>query len=285
MSALGVVGLGAVAAPALARALGQPSKPPLPADPSRPVSPLPAPDRMPQPPTSPVNPGPGGPGGGGPLSPLSPEQLGWDPAKREFVLPKLPYAVDALEPHIDKETMTIHREKHHDAYVKGVNNALKKLADIRDNQGDVSLLKHWSRELNFHLSGHVNHALFWATMAPPGAGGGGAPLPGTDFTRALERDFGSFEKFTAHFKTAAQQVEGGGWAFLVHHRDTDLLMVMQAEKQQLMAIGAYTPILGVDVWEHAYYLKYKWNRKEYVDAFFNVINWPRVSELYARARR
>lgn len=243
-------------------ALGQPGSP-------RPKQPLPV---DPVPPSSPVG-----------LSPLKPEQLGWDAARREFVLPALGYKVEALEPHIDRETMTIHREKHHDAYVKGANTALKRLAEIRENQGDVSLVKHWSRELAFHLSGHLNHCWLWASMAPPGAGGGGQPSATSGLLAAMNRDFGSFEKFAAHFKTAAQQVEGGGWAWLVLHRDTNLLLVMQAEKQQQMAVGGFVPLLGIDVWEHAYYLKYKWDRKAYIDAFMNVIAWGRVEEFFTRA--
>ncbi len=122
-------------------------------------------------------------------------------------------------------------------------------------------------------------------MAPAGSGGGGAPPSGSELLIAMLREFGSYEKFVAHFKTAAQQVEGGGWAWLVFHRDTDMLMVMQAEKQQNMAVGGFIPLLGLDVWEHAYYLKYKADRKAYIDAFFNVVAWPRIVEFYQRARK
>lgn len=270
LSALSSFGIGALAIPALAQ-IGRPGEQPGTPAPQNPQSP---------PPTSPVPAAPPAP-----LSPLTPEQLGWDASRREFVLPPLPYKVEALEPHIDRETMTIHREKHHDAYVKGANNAMRKLADVRDGQGDQSLIKHWSRELAFHLSGHLNHCYFWQLMAPPGkGGGGGAPIAGSDLARAIDRDFGSFDRFAGHFKTAAQQVEGGGWAWLVLHRDTEMLLVMQAEKQQNMAVGGLVPLLGIDVWEHAYYLKYKWDRKAYIDAFMNVINWPRVNEFHKKAR-
>jgi len=285
VAALSAAGLGALAGSALGQPPAAPSpvpprdNPPFPKDPPERFPERPRPDRAPVP-TSPVNPGPA------PIpGPMTPAQMGWDPVRREFVLPALAYKADALEPHIDAETMTIHREKHHDAYVKGANAALRRLSEIREGQGDPSMVKHWSRELAFHLSGHVNHCLFWACMAPPGAGIGAAgPAAGSPLASALNRDFGGFERFIGQFKAAAQQVEGGGWAWLVLHRDTDMLMVMQAEKQQSMAVGGLIPLLGLDVWEHAYYLRYKWDRRAYVDAFMNVINWPRVGEVYQRAR-
>ncbi|MGD9690958.1 MAG: superoxide dismutase [Phycisphaerales bacterium] len=232
-------------------------------------------------PTEPINPGTPS------LSPLAPEQLGWDAGRREFVLPELPYKPEALEPHIDKETMTIHREKHHAAYVKGANTALRRLAEIRDNQGDVSLTRHWARELAFHVSGHMNHCYFWAGMAPTSQGGGTQPSIGgvaPELAQAILRDFGSFEKFAGQFKQTAIQVQGSGWAWLVLHRDTDLLIVMQAENQQEMAVGGFMPLLGLDVWEHAYYLKYKWDRAAYVDAYFKVISWARIGSIYQKAR-
>lgn len=214
--------------------------------------------------------------------PLRPDQLGWDAAKGEYVLPPLPYAPEALEPHIDAETMKIHHGKHHAAYVAGLNKALKELARIRDGQLEPQFVKFYSRELAFHGSGHVNHTLFWNIMAPSKNGTGNAPAG--DLAAAIDRDFGSFEKFVAHFKEAAKQVEGSGWGWLVYHKVADKLLVMQGEKQQDMTIWGVTPILGIDVWEHAYYLKYKNARADYVNAFMNVINWPRVAEYYAAAK-
>jgi Fe-Mn family superoxide dismutase len=268
LSALGALGLGALAAPAFAQIGKQPPSDPVPA-------------RQPPVDPSPTSPLPGAPAGSGPLTAA---ELGWDATRREFVLPPLGYKVEALEPHIDRETMTIHREKHHASYVKGANDALRRLAELREGAGDASLLKHWSRELAFHLSGHLNHCYFWALMAPAGKGGGGAPAPTSELAHTIDQAFGSFDRFASHFKTAAQQVEGGGWAWLVHHRDTDTLLVMQEEKQQNLATAGFLPLLGVDVWEHAYYLKYKWDRKAYIEAFMNVINWPRAIEIYKKAR-
>lgn len=213
---------------------------------------------------------------------LTPAELGWDAAKGEYTLPALPYAHDALEPHLDAQTMEIHHTKHHAGYVKGLNTALTKLAEIRAGSGDASLIKHWSRELSFHGAGHVNHAIFWVTMAPASAGGGGEPTgPLAD---AINRDFGSFSAFSTHFQAAANAVEGSGWAWLVHEPTAGRLLVLQGEKQQDMMLTGATPLLGVDVWEHAYYLRYQNKRADYVKAFMNTVNWSRVGQHLAVAR-
>ncbi len=206
---------------------------------------------------------------------------GYDTASGQFVLPPLPYDKAALEPYIDAQTMEIHHGRHHKAYVDGLNKALGELAKIREQQGDAALIKHWSREVSFHGSGHVNHTLFWSMMAPPDKGGGGEPTG--DLAKAIERDFGSFAKFVAHFKAAANQVEGGGWAWLVREKVSGRLHIIQQEKQQDMMVTGASVLLGVDVWEHAYYLKYQNKRADYVTAFMNVVNWPFVQSLFAAA--
>jgi Fe-Mn family superoxide dismutase len=215
-------------------------------------------------------------------SPLTPALLGWDEAKGEYVLPPLPYAPEALEPHIDAQTMQIHHGRHHKSYVDGLNRALKNLRDIRAGQADPALVKHWSREVSFHGAGHINHALFWLMMAPASNGGGGMPKAGP-LASAIERDFGSFEAFTAHFKAAAIQVEASGWAWLVLDHASKRLLIIQGEKQQNLFLTGATPLLGIDVWEHAYYLKYQNKRADYVNAFFNVIHWAFVEKLYNAA--
>jgi superoxide dismutase, Fe-Mn family len=212
---------------------------------------------------------------------LSPEQLGWDPDKGEYTLPDLPYAPDALEPHIDAETMSIHHGRHHAGYVNGLNRALRELADIREGNGDPALIKHWSREAAFHGSGHINHALFWLNMAPPDNGGGGRP--NGPLAEAIDRDFGSFERFVAHFKTASNAVEASGWGWLVYEPVAGRLLILQGEKQQDLTLTGVVPLLGVDVWEHAYYLRYQNRRSDYVNAFMNIINWPRVSQWFEAA--
>lgn len=207
----------------------------------------------------------------------SPSLGGWDDAAGVFVLPPLPYDKSALEPFIDSQTMEIHHGRHHKAYVDGANKAIKALRDIREG-GDAGLIKHWSRELSFHGCGHMNHTLFWNMMAPAGKGGGGQP--GGALAVAIDRDFGSFEKFVAHFKGAAAQVEGGGWAWLVVEPLSKRLQIIQQEKQQDLMLTGARPILGIDVWEHAYYLKYQNKRSDYVTAWMNVVNWKFCEGVY-----
>ena len=214
-------------------------------------------------------------------SPLSVEELGWNKNLGEYKLPPLSYSYDALEPHIDERTMRIHHGKHHAGYVRGLNRALKALRDIREGTGDVALIKHWSREVSFHGSGHVNHTMFWAGMAPEGKGGGG--FPEGPLADRIDRDFGTFEQFAGHFKAAAKSVEGSGWGWLVHDPVSGRLLVTQGEKQQDMMMTGTIPLLGVDVWEHAYYLKYQNRRGDYLGAFMRVINWPEISRRYGSA--
>ncbi|MFG0260453.1 MAG: superoxide dismutase [Phycisphaerales bacterium JB041] len=205
--------------------------------------------------------------------------IGWDAAKGEYALPPLPYAYDALEPHLDAQTMRIHHEKHHAGYVRGLNAALAALAAARES-GDASLMQHWSRQVSFHGSGHVNHTLFWLGMAPAGRGGGGQPSG--SLAEAISRDFGGFDKFSWQFQAAAKSVEGSGWGWLVHEPISGRLRVVQVENQQKLLMTGCVPLLGIDVWEHAYYLKYQNRRADYVAAFMNVINWGHVQRLYER---
>lgn len=207
--------------------------------------------------------------------------VGFDAATGMYVLPPLPYDKAALEPHIDAQTMEIHHGKHHKAYVDGLNTALAELKKIRDGQASPSLIKHWSREVAFHASGHINHTLFWRMMAPPGSGpnkGGGKPTG--SLADAIDREFESYEKFLGQFKVAATQVEGGGWAWLAVESIGKRLVILTVEKQQDQFIPGALPILGVDVWEHAYYLKYQNRRADYINAFLNVVNWTYANELY-----
>lgn len=212
---------------------------------------------------------------------LTPEMLGWDPAAKQYVLPKLKYPYDALEPHIDAQTMEIHHSKHHQGYVNGLNKAMAELDKIRRGEGDKSLIKHWSREVAFHGGGHVNHSLFWLCMAPEGWGG---KNPSLDLASHISRDFGSFEAFIEHFAAAAGAVEGSGWAWLMYDFVSGRLIITQMEKQQNLSMTGAAPLLGIDVWEHAYYLKYQNKRADYVKAWFNVVNWAMVDELFALAR-
>ena len=189
----------------------------------------------------------------------------------EYILPPLPYAYDALEPHIDEQTMRLHHDKHHQGYVNGLNKATGKVKDAI-NSGDYSLIKHWERELAFHGSGHFLHTIFWNVMGPQQG------KMSTALSKRINDSFGSFDKFKEYFIAASSSVEGSGWGILAYQPDTDKLTILQAEKHHLLSQWISIPILVIDVWEHAYYLKYQNKRGAYVNAFFNVINWDGVSE-------
>jgi len=196
-------------------------------------------------------------------------------------LPPLPYDYNALEPYIDEQTMHLHHDIHHKAYVDGLNNAEKKLAEARA-AGDYALVKHWSREAAFHGSGHFMHALFWLNMAPAGKGGGGEPTGA--LAEQIKKDFGSFEAFKKHYSAAAVAVEGSGWAVLAWQPQGNQLVILQSEKHQQLTQWGVVPLLVLDVWEHAYYLKYQNKRAAYVEAWWNVVNWADVAARLAKAR-
>ena len=193
-------------------------------------------------------------------------------------LPELPYAYDALEPHIDEQTMRLHHDIHHNGYVTGLNNAEEKLAAARES-GDFGLTKHWEREAAFHGAGHLLHTIFWTNMGPDGGG-----EPGGELSDAMNGDFGDFNKFKSHFSAAANQVEGSGWGILAYRPFDGKLVILQAEKHQNLTQWGVIPLLVVDVWEHAYYLKYQNKRPDYTAAFFNVINWSDVENRFKEAK-
>lgn len=189
-------------------------------------------------------------------------------------LPDLPYAYNALEPYISEEIMQLHHTKHHAAYVRGLNEAETALAQARA-AGDFALVQHLSRKAAFNGGGHFLHAMFWKVMAPAGNGGGGEPSGLV--AEKIARDFGSFDALKAHFSAAAAGVEGGGWALLHYRPEDDRLIVLQAENQHKLTAWGALPILGIDVWEHAYYLQYKNVRGDYVNAWWNIVNWGAVN--------
>lgn len=193
-------------------------------------------------------------------------------------LPPLPYAHDALEPVIDKATMELHHGKHHAAYVAGLNATLGKLADARD-KNDFASVQSLERLLAFHGGGHINHALFWTGMAPIGKGG----EPGGKFAARLEADFGSVKAFQAQFSAAATAVEGGGWAWLVWHPMLGKCLVQTMMNQQDLHLPGAVPLLGLDVWEHAYYLKYRNARAAYVAEWWKVVNWNEAASRLTNA--
>jgi superoxide dismutase, Fe-Mn family len=156
---------------------------------------------------------------------------------------------------------------------------LKMLGEVRTGNRDAAETKHWERELAFNGSGHFLHVLFWNSMASPQQGGGGAPSGA--IAKQIETDFGSFKQFADQFQTAANAVEGGGWGILVWEPIAKQLLIMQAEKHQNLTAWGVQPLLPVDVWEHAYYLKYQNKRKDYLAAFMNVIDWKAVEDRFA----
>lgn len=190
-------------------------------------------------------------------------------------LPTLPYPYDALEPHMDEATVRLHHDKHHQGYVDGLNKAEEKLQEARE-KGDFSLVKHWTRELAFHGSGHILHTLYWENMKA----NGGGEAEGAIATQ-IARDFGSYAAFRAQFKAAAVAVEGSGWTVLVWNPQYAKLEILMAEKHQNLTQWGVIPLLIVDVWEHAYYLKYQNRRADFVEAWFNLINWADVNERFA----
>ena len=195
---------------------------------------------------------------------------------KPYELPPLPYAFDALLPVIDELTLRTHHDKHHAAYVAGLNKALEGLQAAR-MAGDMSAVKTLTRNLAFNGSGAILHALYWESMTP-----GGAPLNGGSLKTALERDFGSFDAFTRQFLAATKDVEGSGWGVLAHEPVSGRLLVLQAEKHQNLTVWGVQPLMVCDVWEHAYYLQYQNRRADYVDKFFTIINWKGVEKRFER---
>lgn len=199
-----------------------------------------------------------------------------------FELPKLAYAYDALEPYIDATTMDIHYNKHHGAYTNNLNNAIKdtELEKLSINE----LLKNISKypvAVRNNGGGYFNHNLFWEVLKPNGGG-----KPGGELLKAIEKSFGTYEKFTETFTNAALTRFGSGWAWLIKKDDGSLVVSSTPNQDNpLMDISEVkgSPILGLDVWEHAYYLKYQNRRPEYVQAFWNVVNWDRVSQFFKSA--
>ena len=200
-----------------------------------------------------------------------------------FALPSLPYDTDALEPHIDARTMEIHHGKHHQAYINNANAALEKHPELVDKSAE-DLLKDLERVpqdirnvIRNNAGGHANHSLFWTVMGP---GAGGQPQ-GAHLT-AIDAAFGNFDKFKEEFEIAAKTCFGSGWSWLSVKSDGGV-MVSSTPNQDSPLSEGLTPILGLDVWEHAYYLSYQNRRPDYVSAFWNVVNWDEVAKRFDAA--
>ncbi len=197
-----------------------------------------------------------------------------------YTVPDLPYAYDALEPHIDEATMRVHHDKHHQAYVDKANAALqgtewadKPVQDVIASLGSLPADK--QAPMRNNAGGHFNHSLFWTWMSPDGGG-----EPDGALAEAINAAFGSFDEFKTKLTDAGANQFGSGWAWLVHNGSG--LEVVSTPNQDNPLTDGKTPLLGVDVWEHAYYLKYQNKRPDYMQAWFNVVNWPAVAEGYAK---
>jgi len=198
-----------------------------------------------------------------------------------YSVPPLPYPYDALEPHIDKATMEFHHDKHHQAYVDKANAALegtewenREVEDVLKNLDSLPADKRTAVKNNG--GGHYNHSIFWEIMSPDGGG-----APEGELAGAIEAAFGSLEEFKAKLKETGVNQFGSGWSWLVH--DGSGLAVVGSANQDNPVSSGSAPLLGVDVWEHAYYLKYQNRRPDYIDAWWNVVNWSKVAERFAAA--
>ncbi|UCH34727.1 MAG: superoxide dismutase [Armatimonadota bacterium] len=193
-------------------------------------------------------------------------------------LPELPYAYDALEPYYDEQTVRLHHDIHHAGYVKGLNAAEEKVAAMLKS-GDFAAAKAVCGELAFHGSGHMLHSIFWTNMKPNGGG-----EPAGELAAAIAKQFGSFEAFKGLFLAATNAVAGSGWGVLAYRKADDALIVLQAEKHENLTQWGVVPILVLDVWEHAYYLKYQNRRPEWTKAFMDsLVNWDDVAKRLAAA--
>jgi superoxide dismutase, Fe-Mn family len=200
---------------------------------------------------------------------------------KTYALPPLPYPYEALEPYISKQIMTLHHDKHHNAYVTGANAALDKLEKARAGSLQVDI-RGVLRDLSFNVDGHKLHSIFWNNMAPAGKGGGS---PGGKLADKINSDFGSLDKFKQQFGDAAKAVEGSGWALLLYDSEIDTLVMTQIEKQNFMHLAELPVIIATDLWEHAFYLQYLNDKAKYVDAWWNVVNWDDAGKRFDKAKK
>ncbi|MDG5470817.1 superoxide dismutase [Jeotgalibacillus sp. ET6] len=200
-----------------------------------------------------------------------------------YTLPELPYSYDALEPHFDKETMNIHHTKHHNTYVTKLNDALEGHSDLQSKTIDELMADlntvpdSVQTAVRNNGGGHANHSFFWKILSPNGGG-----EPSGELAAAINEKFGSFEKFKEEFAAAGAGRFGSGWAWLVVNNGQ--LEITSTPNQDSPLTEGKTPVVGLDVWEHAYYLKYQNKRPDYINAFWNVVDWNAVEKLYVAAR-
>ena len=194
-----------------------------------------------------------------------------------YTLPKLPYEYTALAPYISEEQLTLHHTKHHQAYVTGANAVLEKLDKARKDNADLDM-KATLKELSFHIGGYRLHTFFWENLAPAGKGGGGVPKG--ELAKAIDAEFGKFDRFKKEFTQAASGVEGSGWAVLTHCMKTNRLLIMQLEKHNVNLVPGFRILMALDVWEHAYYLDYRNDRAKFIEGFWNLVKWDEVNTRF-----
>jgi Fe-Mn family superoxide dismutase len=195
-----------------------------------------------------------------------------------YVLPDLPYDYGALQPHVSGEIMELHHAKHHAAYVAGANQTLERLAEVRE-RGDFGTINQLSKNLAFHVSGHVLHSIFWKNLSPEG---GDEPVGA--LKEAIERDFGSFAAMKDQLTSATNSVQGSGWGVLAYEPLAGKLVIEQVYDHQGNVANGSTPLLVIDAWEHAYYLQYRNVRADFVKAVWNLVDWADVAARYEATR-
>lgn len=196
-----------------------------------------------------------------------------------YTLPELPYDYAALEPHISGKIMELHHDKHHATYVNGANTALEKLAAARE-ANDLAAINQFSKDLAFNLGGHTNHSVFWTNLTPDSSG-----KPEGELAAAIDEYFGSFTAFQAHFTAAATGLQGSGWAVLAWDSIASRLVIFQLFDQQGNVPVGVTPLLMLDMWEHAFYLDYQNVKADYVKAWWNLVNWENVAQRLDNANK
>ncbi|KAH7368034.1 superoxide dismutase [Plectosphaerella cucumerina] len=199
-------------------------------------------------------------------------------ARGKATLPDLPYDYAALEPYISAEIMELHHSKHHQTYVNGINTALQTVAEA-ESKGDYTKAASQAPLINFHGGGHLNHSLFWENLAPASREGGGEPDGA--LASAITKDFGSFDNLRKQTNAALAGIQGSGWAWIVKDKTSGTLSLVTRANQDPVT-GNLEPLLGIDAWEHAYYLQYQNRKAEYFDAIWNVVNWKTVAKRFQK---
>lgn len=200
---------------------------------------------------------------------------------QQYKLPDLGYDFNALEPVISAEIMMLHYSKHHAAYVANLNKALEQLAEA-EQKNDLPAQIALQSAIKFNGGGNINHSIFWTNLAPPNKGGG--TPPNGELAKAINQDFGSLDKFIETFSAKTTAIQGSGWGWLGYNKANHRLEIATCDNQDPVVLKGLTPILGIDVWEHAYYLQYKNVRADYVKAIWQIINWKNAEERYSQAK-